>query len=144
MDLACPTEFGKLIIPNVSYFPAVRPDICLPYFPLEFWYNFFFFFKHKRKDSLLKRRKKKKSWLDIESQQLSHSFSTACFLNISTVKFDAFALFRRIFTWRQVAFWVDLWLFFPFFLCLRGAPVHCKTNRFDRALVFLFKKKKKE
>lgn len=32
MDLAYPMEFGKLIIPNVSYFPVVKPDICLPYF----------------------------------------------------------------------------------------------------------------
>lgn len=39
MDLAYPPEFGKLIIPNVSYFPAVKPDICLPYFLSGFWYR---------------------------------------------------------------------------------------------------------
>lgn len=29
-------EFRRLIIPNVSYFPVVKPDICLSHFLLDF------------------------------------------------------------------------------------------------------------
>lgn len=150
MDLAYPTEFGKLIIPNVSYFPAVKPDICLPYFLSEFWYRFFTQIFWRGRILLKKRRE---SWFDIGPTAVTKFQHCLIFKYFSTYIWCHCIIHTLLGGgggWGRPSFWC-IWVFFlmrsdsNLNISLGNVSTECELRKIvfclSMACVYFFKKK---